>query len=100
MTKAEPNAQNLAAHEWMGLYARVVRSTDPHRTGLSGRMVKETRNTIAIETKNGVKIMPKTEVVLEVSLPDKSCAVLETAKWAVRPEDRIKAFAKKSRGKR
>ncbi len=99
MTKVEITPQNLAAHEWMGLFATVSASTDSSRVGISGRMVAETKNTLTLETKKGEKTIPKSEVTLKVNLENAKGVMLETSKWCYRPEDRIKIFVRKRGGK-
>ena len=54
----------------------------------------ETKNLVVIETLKGEKKLPKAEVKLKVLL-GKEKVLLECAKFAQRPEDRIKYFGGK-----
>lgn len=51
--------ENIASHELIGLEAQVVGSTNPQITGMSGRVVDETKFMFILETKNGLKKFPK-----------------------------------------
>jgi len=84
-------ASNLRCHEWIGLQAKVVGSTDKSRIGLQGKIVDETKNLVIMETKAGEKKLPKREVDLRVNLGKKK-VLLECRKFIQRPEDRIKYF--------
>ena len=82
---------NLAIHEWIGLEAKGVESTDKTRIGIKGKIIDETKNVIIIETENGEKKLPKNEIKLEVKL-GKEKVLLDCTKLSQRPEDRIKYF--------
>lgn len=82
---------NLPVHEWIGLEAKVIESTDKTRIGAKGKIVDETKNVIIIETKKGEKKLPKKEIKLEVVL-GKEKVQLDCTKLSQRPEDRIKYF--------
>lgn len=88
--------QNLPAHEWIGLLCTVAQSPDAGKKGLKGKIVDETKNTLLIQTQTGEKVLPKTEVKLEIELDGKKVA-LDTANWCFSPENRIKAFFKKKK---
>lgn len=42
--------ETLTRHELCGLHVEVVESTDPSRVGIAGRVVRETTNTLVIES--------------------------------------------------
>ena len=96
MTSVEITGQNIGAMEWIGLTAKVVASTQESRAGASGRVVKETKNTVVLEGKNGDIVLPKPEVTLEFEVNGKRL-VVRMDEWCFRPEDRIKAWARKNR---
>ncbi len=85
-------ARNIIAHEIIGLKAKVVESTDPNKVDIEGIIVDETKNTLKLKTKKGLKILPKKEVVLEIELPEGGKVLLDMSKLTLRPEDRTKAF--------
>lgn len=84
-------AKNLKCHEWIGLKAKVVESTDKTRIGMKGKIIDETKNLIVMETEKGEKIIPKREVKLMVELGTEK-VLLECDQLIQRPEDRIKYF--------
>ncbi|GGL50675.1 ribonuclease P protein component 1 [Halocalculus aciditolerans] len=102
--------ETLTRHELAGLHVEVVESTDPSRVGLSGRIVRETMNTLVIEAggegEPGVrqveaaerssagrpggeaasrKQVPKRGTVFEFRLTDESAATREGAGTASEP---------------
>jgi len=88
-------AKNLAAHEWCGLKAKVVESTDPKRKGTEGVVVDETQNTLVLEAKGKEIVVPKKECVFEFDLgkDEKGNAektALKGKDFLKRPEDRAK----------
>lgn len=80
--------ENLPRHELIGLDAEVVESTDPSRTGIDGRVVDETQNTLLIETSEGEKTVPKEESVFRFRLEDLKVRV-NGKLLSGRPEERI-----------
>ncbi len=50
---------NPRKHELIGLEVEIVRSTDAALTGLRGRIVDETRNTLLVEAGGREKRIPK-----------------------------------------
>jgi ribonuclease P protein subunit POP4 len=53
------NNRNIVLHELIGLRVRVLSSLDKKQKGLSGIVVDETKNTLVVETKSGVKRIVK-----------------------------------------
>ena len=78
------NAQNLGRHELIGLEVEVVHGG---LSGLSGKIVDETRNMLLVETKAGVKKVAKTGSQF---LFPKYATVLGGKEILARPEERIK----------
>ena len=87
--------RNLVRHELTGLEVKVVESTNPSQAGLSGRVVDESRNILTIETKAGVKNLPKKDCVFSFRLPSGERVRIEGHLLVARPEDRIKKKLRK-----
>ena len=51
--------ENLFMHEIIGLDAQVVQSNNKQITGISGKVVDETKLMFVLNTKNGIKKIPK-----------------------------------------
>jgi ribonuclease P protein subunit POP4 len=74
----------------IGLKAIVTRSSNPLLVGARGRIVDETRNTVRLSTKKGVKVIPKGVAVFRFDLSDGSAVEVEGARLVGRPENRMK----------
>ena len=81
--------ENIAAHELIGLKAKIAKGTGKSRTGLSGMIVDETKNLIIVETESGIKKIPKKESVFQIALGGEKVEV-DGKSILARPEDRIK----------
>jgi ribonuclease P protein subunit POP4 len=81
--------ENFARHELIGLMARVSESTNPSMTGLSGKIVDETRNLLIIETERGEKCIPKNNVSLIFALSNGSKVRVNGSILVSQPENRI-----------
>lgn len=80
----------ILQHEFIGLNAKVVRSTHPDYVGITGKIIDETRNTLVIRHKNKDKIVIKNTVVFHFILPDGTIVEIEGNAIIGRPENRIK----------
>lgn len=87
--------ENLVMHELIGLSVKIIRSTNPVNTGIEGRVIDETRNTIIIETKNGKKSFVKEQCTFSFLLPSGERINVDGRILVARPEDRIKKKQKK-----
>jgi len=87
-------AENLLLHELNGLQVKIVKSNDRSKTGLQGRILRETKKVFEIGTKKGVKKIQKRECVFEFEIGGKKVRV-DGKLLEARPEDRIKVFSKK-----
>ena len=81
--------RNLVTGELIGLNARVVNSAGKELIGLTGKIVDETQNTIAIETNGMEKIIPKKGTKIEFTKNGEKITV-DGEIIALRPEDRTK----------
>jgi ribonuclease P protein subunit POP4 len=80
----------ILQHEFIGLKAKVVRSTHPGYVGISGKVIDETRNTFVIRHKNKDKVVVKNVAVFHFVLPDGTIVEIEGNAIVGRPEDRLK----------
>jgi len=80
----------ILQHEFIGLKAKVVRSTHPGYVGITGRVIDETRNTLVIRHKNKDKAIVKNVAVFHFVLPDGTVVEVEGNAIIGRPEDRLK----------
>ena len=81
---------NLVRHELIGLYAKIVSSTNPSNIGVKGKVVNETYKTLVIEHHGKEKRVFKKNVVIVFALPDKKKVEVEGKLLVARPWDRIK----------
>jgi len=87
--------KNVFRHELIGLKARVAESSNKANAGLEGRVVDETRNTLALEVRGKEKTLAKEQCVFVFSLPSGEKVRVEGKALVGRPEDRIKKRLKK-----
>lgn len=87
--------ENLVRHELIGLEVIVEKSTNKSLEGLSGIVIDESRQILAIETKNGKKKIPKDICTLIFILPGNQKVRVDGKLLVSRPEDRIKKKLKK-----
>ena len=98
---ADADSTHVARGELIGLDVKVVGSKHPPYLTLEGRVVDETKNTFVVDTRDGLRVVPKKGQRFEFSLRDGSHAIIpgELVTWA--PEERIKRIrsSKSSGGK-
>lgn len=87
--------ENLIRHELMGLWVEVAKSTNPSLSGISGRVVDETRNTLVVETKDGEKRVAKACARFTFTLPNGRRASVEGPILESLPENRINKRVKR-----
>ena len=87
--------KNMIRHELIGLEAEVIESTNKIQTGIRGMVVDETKNTLTIETSNGLKRIQKKGATFMFTIPGGKKVSVSGNKIAVRPEERIKLKVKK-----
>ncbi|MBU2100081.1 ribonuclease P protein subunit [Candidatus Micrarchaeota archaeon] len=92
--KYELTKENIRAHELNGLNITAKRSNGKK---ILGKIVKETKNLLILETKKGGKKIPKKETEIEVKIKGKKIKI-EGEKILFKPEDRIKMFWRKKNG--
>ena len=79
---------NIISHELIGLQTEVVRSRNSQIIGLNGRVVDETKSMLHINTKNGIKSIPKSINRWKFSIGKKDITV-EGDKIAKRSFERL-----------
>ena len=79
-------SENLIFHELVGLYAHTLDSGQ--YSGISGHVVKETRNMITIRSGEVLKRIPKSSVKIMFRLTSCGCFIRGTSLIG-RPEDRV-----------
>jgi len=77
-------------NEFIGLNAKVVKSSNPDYVGISGRVINETRNTLVIKHENKDKVVVKNVAVFHFTMPDSTIVEVDGNIILGRPEDRVK----------
>jgi len=81
----------LLRHEFIGLEAKVVRSTHSGYIGISGKIIDETKKTLIIHGKDGKKrVVPKEAAVFHFKLQDGTVVEVDGKVIVGRPEERLK----------
>jgi ribonuclease P protein subunit POP4 len=81
---------SIVQHEFIGLDAKVVRSSNPQAVGIEGRVVDETRNTLTILHNDKRSVVIKDVSIFEFVMPDGTIVEIDGKVILGRPEDRIK----------
>ena len=95
MKKYNITPENFPAHEWIGLQAQIVSSWDASLNGIAGKIIDETKNTLAVETKKGIKMVPKKGSKIKFAINPKDQITFDCSLMEERPEERTKIFYKK-----
>jgi len=77
-------------HEFIGLNAKVVKSTNPSYVGIRGGIIDETRNTLVIRHKNQDKVVVKNVAVFHFTMADGTMVEVDGNIILGRSEDRVK----------
>ena len=81
--------QNVLFHEFIGLDVVVDDASNQYLVGTSGVIIDETRNTVVIKTRDGLKQVAKKGVTFRLTLPTGKAALVEGAALVMAPEKRI-----------
>ena len=81
---------SIVQHEFIGLETKVIKSSNPHVVGITGRVVDETRNTLTILHNGERKVVIKDTAVFDFVMSDGTVVELDGKVIMGRPEDRIK----------
>lgn len=77
-------------YEFIGLNAKVAKSSHPNYVGIEGRVINETRNTIVITHGNKDKTIVKNTAVFHFTMRNGTIVEINGKAIVGRPEDRIK----------
>ena len=87
--------KNLVRHELISLKCKIAESTNKSIIGVEGIVIDETRNTLTLETKKGIKNFIKEQCVFIFTLDSGEKVRVKGKLLVSRPEDRIKKRLKK-----
>ncbi len=88
-------AVTFVQDEFIGLNAKVVKSSNPSYVGISGKVVDETRKTLVIRQRHEDKVIVKEAAVFQFTLLDGTVIEVEGKVILGRPEDRMKKRLKR-----
>lgn len=94
-------SKNVFYHELVGLFIKIIESSNESLIGISGTIINETKKTFLIEindytNKNSkIKMIPKDVSVFHFFLPNKEIIEINGKILTNHPEDRIKKRYKK-----
>jgi ribonuclease P protein subunit POP4 len=83
------NLKNITRGELIGKQIIVYEAKNPSMKNMTGKIVDETRNTIKIQTKKGIKTAMKNTVTIEI-IHDGKKVRIHGEKIVGKPEERIK----------
>jgi ribonuclease P protein subunit POP4 len=89
------SSQNVLRHELIGLDVLVSGAANPKQTGLSGRIIDETKNLLVIETPQGVRRIPKMHSTFRLHLNGREIVEIDGSVMVLAPERRINLHEKK-----
>ena len=85
-------ADTISRHELIGLDTEILKSNNSQVVGLNGRIINETKSMFTINTKKGMKMIPKLVNDWRFSINGKNLTV-KGSSIAKRPFERIGAKA-------
>jgi len=80
--------ENLLIHELIGLEATVMKSNNEQITGISGKVIDETKSMLFLNTINGIKKIPKENAEWKFSF-DKNESIVNGNLLTKRPQERL-----------
>ncbi len=80
--------ENLHAHELTGLHVGIHKSCNSQILGISGTIVRESKNMLYLKTQSGVKMYPKTGSSWEFKLGESKC-IIDGVRIAYRTHERV-----------
>jgi len=89
------SSQNVLRHELIGLDVLVTGAANPLHKGISGSIIDETKNMLAIQTDRGIRRIPKMYSTFRVCLPGSELVEIDGSVMVLAPEKRISLHEKK-----
>jgi len=80
---------------FIGLNAKVAKSSNPDHISIEGRVIDETRNTLIISHEEKEKTILKDVAVFHFTLPDGTIVEIDGKSIVGRPENRVKKKVKR-----
>ncbi len=80
--------ENLLVHELIGLDATVLKSNNKQIVGISGKIIDETKSMFSLDTKNGIKKIPKQNTEWKFTF-DKNESIVNGNLLIKRPHERL-----------
>jgi ribonuclease P protein subunit POP4 len=87
--------QNVLSHELIGLDVLVLKASNPLHTGVSGRVIDETKHMLAIKTTQGIRLIPKRQSVFRLVLPQGRVVEINGSGLVLAPEKRTSLHIKR-----
>jgi ribonuclease P protein subunit POP4 len=84
------NTWNITIHVLAGLEVVVLQHSDPSIQGLRGRVVRETKNALFVETANGIKTILKQNAIFLLRLPEGEWVLVRGEKIRGLQPDRLR----------
>lgn len=81
--------RNVVRHELIGLDVLVVGASNPASIGITGQIIDETRNMLIVNTRTGIKKIPKETGVFRITLPDGIVVDVRGSALVMAPEKRV-----------
>ena len=82
----------ITRHEFIGLDTQIIESSNQQVIGLNGTIINETKSMFTINTKKGIKNIPKSTSNWKFSISGQN-TIVNGSKIAKRPFERIGAKA-------
>ncbi len=79
---------NIIHHEFIGLTTQIAESSNPQVIGLNGTIINETKSMFALNTPNGIKLIPTANSIWKFNINDQNITILGS-KIQKRSFDRI-----------
>ena len=87
---------SILQSEFIGLEAKVVRSSNQSQIGIRGKVLDETQKTLTISHKDKDKQIIKETSTFQFTLPDKTVVEVDGKVLVGRPEDRAKKIVRRN----